>query len=150
MLANGKAEHHEPDAIAAVREAYARGESDEFVVPTIVGQTRPVKDGDACIFFNFRPDRARQLTLAFNADPAVPFQTKKYQDFIFATMAEEWGLAGGIFIFVCWAVIIGWGMGVALGARTQFARLAAAGLACTLFFYVLINAMMLQGKKSTA
>lgn len=68
-----------------------------------------------------------------------------HTDFIFATMAEEWGLAGGIFIFVCWAIIIGWGMGVALGARTQFARLAAAGLACTLFFYVLINAMMVMG-----
>lgn len=88
MLAFGKAEHREPDAIAAVREAYARGENDEFVLPTIVGETRRVKDGDACIFFNFRPDRARQLTLAFNSDPAVPFETHKYQDFIFATMTK--------------------------------------------------------------
>jgi len=56
-----------PTARAAVEAAYARGESDEFVRPTVVAPqpaTR-VQDGDVCIFFNFRPDRARQLTRAF-------------------------------------------------------------------------------------
>ena len=56
-----------------MREAYARGENDEFVVPTIVGEARPIEDGDACIFFNFRPDRARQLTTAFDAGTSLYF-----------------------------------------------------------------------------
>ena len=66
MLTKGKATYHEPTALAALDAAYARDESDEFVVPTLVGATRTVTDGDACIFFNFRPDRARQLTQRFN------------------------------------------------------------------------------------
>ena len=56
-----------PDAIAAVQAAYARGETDEFVKPTVIGPHRGnlVKDGDVCLFFNLRPDRARELTRAF-------------------------------------------------------------------------------------
>ena len=69
-LANGDAAYRSPTAQDALAAAYARGENDEFVVPTIVGEPRArCSDGDACIFFNFRPDRARQLTLAFS-DPA--------------------------------------------------------------------------------
>ena len=67
LLANGHAEHRAAEAQTAVREAYARGEDDEFVLPTIVAQPRLIEDGDAFVFFNFRPDRARQLTTAFNA-----------------------------------------------------------------------------------
>ncbi|HEY5427284.1 MAG TPA: 2,3-bisphosphoglycerate-independent phosphoglycerate mutase, partial [Candidatus Tumulicola sp.] len=46
-IANGRAEHREETAAAAVRAGYARGEDDEFVQPTIVGNARPVEDGDA-------------------------------------------------------------------------------------------------------
>jgi 2,3-bisphosphoglycerate-independent phosphoglycerate mutase len=55
------------DAQAAVDAAYSRGETDEFVRPTIVAPEHDsrVRDGDVCIFFNFRPDRARELTRAF-------------------------------------------------------------------------------------
>jgi 2,3-bisphosphoglycerate-independent phosphoglycerate mutase len=88
MLVSGVARYHAPDATAAVRMGYERGEGDEFIVPTIVGETRTVKDGDACIFFNFRPDRARQLTLAFADDPSVPFRKHHFRDFIFATMTK--------------------------------------------------------------
>ncbi|MEX1143075.1 MAG: 2,3-bisphosphoglycerate-independent phosphoglycerate mutase [Thermoleophilaceae bacterium] len=52
----------------AVRAAYERGETDEFVRPTLVGEEGRVRDGDAVVFFNFRPDRARQLTRAL-AEP---------------------------------------------------------------------------------
>ena len=54
-------------AAEAVAQAYERGENDEFVLPTLVAQDPAalVKDGDVCFFFNFRPDRARQLTRAF-------------------------------------------------------------------------------------
>jgi 2,3-bisphosphoglycerate-independent phosphoglycerate mutase len=67
MLTQGVAQHHEQTALEGLDAAYARDESDEFVVPTLVGETRAVGNNDACIFFNFRPDRARQLTERFNA-----------------------------------------------------------------------------------
>ncbi|MHB8145863.1 MAG: 2,3-bisphosphoglycerate-independent phosphoglycerate mutase [Vulcanimicrobiaceae bacterium] len=86
-LAFGKAAHRAVDAIAALRAAYARNEDDEFVVPAIVGPSRQIEDGDACIFFNFRPDRARQLTMAFNG-ANVPFVAKHYHDVLFATMTK--------------------------------------------------------------
>jgi 2,3-bisphosphoglycerate-independent phosphoglycerate mutase len=59
-----------PSALAAVEQAYGRGETDEFVKPSVVAgehgnPVARVEDGDAVIFFNFRPDRARQITRAF-------------------------------------------------------------------------------------
>jgi 2,3-bisphosphoglycerate-independent phosphoglycerate mutase len=50
--------------VEAVRAAYARGETDEFVKPTVVGEEGRVRDDDAVLFLNFRPDRARQMTRA--------------------------------------------------------------------------------------
>jgi 2,3-bisphosphoglycerate-independent phosphoglycerate mutase len=87
-LVNGVAEHRYPTAAAGLDAAYARGETDEFVAPTIVGEPQPIRDGDTCIFFNFRPDRARQLTLAFS-DPAFDhFPVHRFEDFVFATMTR--------------------------------------------------------------
>ncbi|GAB7090303.1 2,3-bisphosphoglycerate-independent phosphoglycerate mutase [Halorubrum luteum] len=48
-------------AEAAAREAHARGETDEFIEPTLVEGGEPLRDGDAVVFFNFRADRVRQL-----------------------------------------------------------------------------------------
>ncbi len=58
------------DASAAVRESYARGETDEFIQPTIVSSDPDsrVDDGDGVIFFNFRPDRVRELAAALTSD----------------------------------------------------------------------------------
>ena len=53
-----------PSAAAAISEAYARGESDEFIQPTVLEGARPIADGDAVVHLNFRADRARQLTRA--------------------------------------------------------------------------------------
>jgi 2,3-bisphosphoglycerate-independent phosphoglycerate mutase len=69
-LTEGVAPYTASDAVTAVSEAYRRGETDEFVKPTVVtdSEGKPVatvKDNDSVIFFNFRPDRARQLTWAF-------------------------------------------------------------------------------------
>lgn len=75
----------------------------------------------------------------------LEYLPEKHTDFIFATMAEEWGLMGGLFILACFAVIIGWGITVSLTARTQFAKLAAMGLTCTIFFYAMINLSMVMG-----
>ncbi|GBR74413.1 2,3-bisphosphoglycerate-independent phosphoglycerate mutase [Candidatus Termititenax aidoneus] len=54
-----------PDAQSAIDAAYARDENDEFVKPAIVSGAEPVQNGDSVVFFNFRPDRARELTRAF-------------------------------------------------------------------------------------
>src|SRR5690606_32635745 len=54
-----------PDALSALQAAYARGENDEFVDPTAIAGARPMADGDAIVFMNFRADRARQLSAAF-------------------------------------------------------------------------------------
>jgi 2,3-bisphosphoglycerate-independent phosphoglycerate mutase len=87
-LADGVAPHSAPTAADAVRAAYARGETDEFILPTIVGAPRPIEDGDAVIFFNFRPDRARQLTLAFSRPGFADFPVRSYHDLLFATMTR--------------------------------------------------------------
>ena len=62
----------------AVEEAYGRGENDEFVKPTVVmegsGEPRAlVRDGDTIVFFNFRADRAREITRAFTEEAFKEF-----------------------------------------------------------------------------
>lgn len=51
-----------PTALDALEAAYARGENDEFVQPTVIGGAHPMRDDDVFVFLNFRADRARQLT----------------------------------------------------------------------------------------
>jgi 2,3-bisphosphoglycerate-independent phosphoglycerate mutase len=64
-IVHGAAEgRHADTGEAAVRAAYERGETDEFIKPTLVGEEGRVRQGDSALFFNFRPDRARQLTRA--------------------------------------------------------------------------------------
>jgi 2,3-bisphosphoglycerate-independent phosphoglycerate mutase len=87
-LARAEADHHAPSARDALAAAYARGETDEFVLPTIVGEPLPIADGDAAIFFNFRPDRARQLTLAFSHPGFRDFPVHTYANVMFATMTK--------------------------------------------------------------
>jgi len=55
------------DALSATESAYARGETDEFVEPTVIAGTPRIQDGDPCLFFNFRADRARELTNALTS-----------------------------------------------------------------------------------
>ena len=62
-------DHAAADALSALQAAYARGENDEFVAPTVLAETQPMGDGDAVVFMNFRADRARQLAAAF-VEPA--------------------------------------------------------------------------------
>jgi len=87
-LAHGECEHRYPTAREALDAAYARGETDEFILPATIGESRPIRDGDAVIFFNFRPDRARQITLAFTERSFSEFPVHAYADFVFATMAK--------------------------------------------------------------
>ena len=68
-----------------------------------------------------------------------------HTDFVFATMAEEWGLVGGVALIAAFIMVIRWGMRVSERAQTRFARLTAAGMAATIFYYVAINLMMVMG-----
>jgi 2,3-bisphosphoglycerate-independent phosphoglycerate mutase len=64
LLVHGKAEHRADTAEQAARDAYERGETDEFIEPTLVGEPALIRPGDSVIGFNFRPDRMREITLA--------------------------------------------------------------------------------------
>ena len=68
-----------------------------------------------------------------------------HTDFIFATMAEEWGLIGGLALRFACCLLLRWGPRVAIRARTRFGQLTAAGLTMTIFFYIAINLMMVMG-----
>jgi 2,3-bisphosphoglycerate-independent phosphoglycerate mutase len=68
LLVHGKAEHHAATAEEAAKAAYERGETDEFITATTVGEEATIRPGDSVIAFNFRPDRMREITLAL-CDP---------------------------------------------------------------------------------
>jgi 2,3-bisphosphoglycerate-independent phosphoglycerate mutase len=68
LLVHGRAEHHADTGVDAVRAAYERDETDEFITPTTVGDEARIRPEDSVIGFNFRPDRMREITQAL-ADP---------------------------------------------------------------------------------
>jgi 2,3-bisphosphoglycerate-independent phosphoglycerate mutase len=68
MLVHGRAPHHAASGEQAVLDAYKRGETDEFIAPTLIDGEARIWPGDSVICFNFRPDRMRQLTRAL-AEP---------------------------------------------------------------------------------
>ncbi|KQM66937.1 MULTISPECIES: rod shape-determining protein RodA [unclassified Sphingomonas] len=68
-----------------------------------------------------------------------------HTDFVFATMAEEWGLVGGVFLITAFILLVRWGVGVGVRAEGRFSKLVAGGLATTIFFYVAINLAMVMG-----
>jgi 2,3-bisphosphoglycerate-independent phosphoglycerate mutase len=68
LLVHGRAPHHAATGAEAVRAAYERGETDEFIEPTTVGDESRIRPGDSVVCFNFRPDRMRQITRAL-AEP---------------------------------------------------------------------------------
>jgi rod shape determining protein RodA len=68
-----------------------------------------------------------------------------HTDFIFATMAEEWGLMGGFFLLLGFGIIIRWGLAVSIRTEDRFAKLTAAGLVTIIFLHVAVNMMMVMG-----
>ena len=64
-ISSAESELHAVSATSALEQAYARGENDEFVQPTVINGASGMGDGDIVIFVNFRADRARELTMAF-------------------------------------------------------------------------------------
>lgn len=77
MLTSKQAPFHSGDAISALKAAYERGENDEFVQPTLIDPAVGIEDGDSILFFNFRSDRARQLSRAF-LHKDFPHFTRKF------------------------------------------------------------------------
>ena len=69
---------HAASAIEGVKKSYDKGETDEFVLPTVIGgKESRIHDNDAIIFFNYRPDRAREITKAINFIDFDGFERKK-------------------------------------------------------------------------
>lgn len=75
----------------------------------------------------------------------LQYLPEPHTDFVFATMAEEWGLLGGIFVIGVFAIILRWGWKVARASQDRFASLLAAGMVATIFFYVAVNLLMVMG-----
>ncbi len=68
MLVHDSAPYHASSGEQAVRDAYARGETDEFIEPTLVGAEAGIRPDDSVLCFNFRPDRMREIVRAL-AEP---------------------------------------------------------------------------------
>jgi len=93
LLTLGQAEFNAPDAISALEQAYARGESDEFVQPTTLSESGSngvaIQDNDVVVFMNFRADRARELTKALTDESFSGFKRKHFPKLAcFATLSR--------------------------------------------------------------
>ncbi len=92
VLTGGPRASGAPSPRQAIEQAYRQSIFDEMIPPTAITRggepVTAIKDNDAVIFFNFRPDRARQLTEAFVRPARVGFKTVPLQNIYFATMAQ--------------------------------------------------------------
>jgi 2,3-bisphosphoglycerate-independent phosphoglycerate mutase len=82
-----------PSGVEAVRAAYERDETDEFIRATVVGEEAGIRDGDAVLFFNFRPDRARELSRALGEPDFGEFDRGEAPSVALTTLTEyqeEW------------------------------------------------------------
>lgn len=70
------------DALSAVSRFYRQGVTDQYLIPTVIDQKGVIEDNDGIIFFNFRADRARQLT-SFFLNPKLPIKREKFLKKIF-------------------------------------------------------------------
>ena len=75
------------DPVEAIRESYKNDVTDEFIVPTVFDKNGLIKEGDSVICFNFRPDRARQITRTF-VDPEFDGFNREYFPVKFVCMAQ--------------------------------------------------------------
>lgn len=92
-IVNGKAAFYFDDPMKAIDAAYQRGETDEFIQPTIVQceshqATHLVKAHDVVVFFNFRSDRAREITKAFIQGRFNRFKRRRIMDLRFVSLTQ--------------------------------------------------------------
>jgi 2,3-bisphosphoglycerate-independent phosphoglycerate mutase len=88
MLADGNTSFNYRDADSALQAAYERGETDEFVKPTIINSFTGIEDNDAVIFVNFRADRAREISQAFKQPDFTGFERQAPRLSSFVCMTE--------------------------------------------------------------
>lgn len=90
VMGEGKRARH---PLQAITEAYRAGETDEFISPIVMTDSRGepvggIRDGDAVIFFNFRADRAREISRALTEEPFTPFTRPVFPKILLATMTS--------------------------------------------------------------
>ena len=79
----------ETDPVQAIKNSYANEVTDEFMLPTVIQGGAQIKAGDSVIFFNFRPDRARQITRSFVDPDFTGFERRNgFFDVKFVCMAQ--------------------------------------------------------------
>ncbi len=87
MLTEGKGAKFD-NAEKAIEQSYQNGVYDEYFEPTVIDENSKISNGDSLIFFNYRSDRAREITSAFTKDDFKEFETKKLNNFLFTCMTE--------------------------------------------------------------
>ncbi|MGD9901163.1 MAG: 2,3-bisphosphoglycerate-independent phosphoglycerate mutase [Spirochaetales bacterium] len=83
MLVFGRSEHKSSDPLKAIKESHDKGITDEFIEPIVIEENNEpvakIKDGDSVILFNFRGDRARQISSTFVNDDFNEFTVKRFK-----------------------------------------------------------------------
>ena len=80
--------YKDESALDAIEDSYKQGVYDEFVEPILLVKDAKIKDDDSVIFFNYRSDRARELTSALTDENFNHFKTKKFKNLLFSPMEE--------------------------------------------------------------
>ena len=88
MLIYGETVNVAKNAVTALKESYKAVVYDEFIEPTKLDGFKRIKDGDGVIFFNYRTDRARELTKAISQREFDKFETKKFINLCYCCMTE--------------------------------------------------------------
>ncbi len=91
MLTLGKAPFSAATAQAGLDLAYARGENDEFVQATLIGEPAAMQDGDSVVFMNFRADRAREITRALTDEKFDGFARARFPKLANYTTLSSYG-----------------------------------------------------------
>ena len=115
-------------ATAAIQASYADGKPDEFVMPTVVVENGApvglINDNDSVIFFNFRPDRAREITRAFCDDEFAGFAREKKQGLVYVCFTDyDETITGKFVAFKKQSITNTFGEFLAANGKTQ-ARIA--------------------------
>ncbi len=87
MLFSGKGEKAD-NAEEAIKKSYENGVTDEFFMPTILQKDAQVSENDSFIFFNYRTDRAREISFAITDPNFKEFKTKKFNNLLFTAMTQ--------------------------------------------------------------
>ena len=90
LIAQGEGEYNAETSLAGLDQSYQRGDNDEFVKATVIGQSVKLEDGDSLIFMNFRADRAREITRAFVDSDFTGFDRNTVADLAHFVMLTQY------------------------------------------------------------